>query len=243
MTEDREHGGKVTIVSRRFEWVPLLILLAMWGISAWAWQRVGDRMPVHWGPDGQPDRFGSRAEGLLVVPAIATGIYALLLVLPLIDPGRQAYSLFRGAYLVIRACVLGVLLLVHSAAVLVALGYPLDMTRWVLATLGVMFIVLGNLMGKIRPNFFVGIRTPWTLTSKRSWVKTHRLGGWAFILSGVLFLVAAWISGTEALIGSLILTGVLLVSVVVYSYFAWRSDPDRRSLFSRVQEDVPPQEH
>ena len=243
MTEDREHGGDATIISKRFEWVPLLILLAMWGISGWAWQRVGERMPVHWGPDGQPDRYGSRAEGLLVVPAIATGLYVLLLLLPLIDPGRQAYSLFRGAYLVIRACVLGVLLVVHSAAVLVALGSPLDTTRWVMATLGVMFIVLGNLMGKIRPNFFVGIRTPWTLTSKRSWVKTHRLGGWAFILSGVFFLVAAWISGTKALIGSLVITGILLVSVVAYSYFAWRSDPDRRSLFSRVQEDVPSQGH
>ena len=242
MTQDVEQGSG-RIISARSEWLPLLILVAMWGLSAWAWQRVGDRIPVHWGPDGRPDRYGSRAEGLLLMPAIATGLYALLLVLPRFDPGRRAYGLFRTAYLVIRVSILGVFLLLHSAAIRVALGHQLDMTRWVMATLGVLFLVLGNLMGKIRPNFFVGIRTPWTLTSKRSWVKTHRLGGWAFILSGLVFLGTAWVSGKAALIGSLVVTALLMISVVVYSYFAWRSDPDRRSLFARVKEEARAHEH
>jgi uncharacterized membrane protein len=84
----------------------------------------------------------------------------------------------------------------------------------------------GSVMGKLRPNWFVGVRTPWTLASKRVWLKTHRLGGWLFIAWGPVELLAAWLvphaSGLTP-----VLALVLLAILVVYSYLVWRDDPDK----------------
>ncbi len=93
--------------------------------------------------------------------------------------------------------------------------------------LGAFFILIGNLLGKIRPNWFLGICTPWTLSSKRAWTKTHRLGGWLFIACGLVFMVnglvrAPWSS--YAAVAALLCTRCV---VAVYSYLVWRGDPDK----------------
>jgi uncharacterized membrane protein len=92
---------------------------------------------------------------------------------------------------------------------------------------GGLFAVLGAVMGKIRPNWFVGIRTPWTLSSKESWVKTHRIGGWVFILIGLVFVASSTLPAAP---GLLISFGTLIIGAawtVVYSYLVWQRDPVR----------------
>ena len=101
------------------------------------------------------------------------------------------------------------------------------MPRFIGLAVGAMFFVMGNVLGKLRPNWFFGVRTPWTLSSKLSWNKTHRLAGWVFVLGGLL-LMAAGLVGTPTAMGiafAVLMAGVL--GAVTYSYFVWRSDPDR----------------
>lgn len=87
--------------------------------------------------------------------------------------------------------------------------------------------MIGNVLGKIRPNWFAGIRTPWTLDSNRSWTKTHRLGGWLFVLLG-LGLILAGISGSAwAILAALACLICVTVLLLVYSYLVWRNDPAR----------------
>jgi len=97
--------------------------------------------------------------------------------------------------------------------------------------LGVLLIVLGIPMSKIQPKWFVGIRTPWTLTSELSWRKTHRLGRWVFIVAGVIFLSSSLASGLGASIAVPWVGLIFLFAVVLflagYSYFIWRVDPER----------------
>ena len=83
------------------------------------------------------------------------------------------------------------------------------------------------MMGKIRPNWFVGIRTPWTLASKESWVRTHRVGGWVFIFAGLAFIVSLPLPTVPAMIISFGLLAVGLVWIVIYSYIVWQNDPVR----------------
>ncbi|MBI3872538.1 MAG: SdpI family protein [candidate division Zixibacteria bacterium] len=102
-----------------------------------------------------------------------------------------------------------------------------DATTLIPILIGGFFVVLGSVMGKIRPNWFFGIRTPWTLSSKLSWSKTHRLGGWLMILAGVVTMGAGALSPTLAftvMIAGLIVT---MVPLIVYSYIVWRNDPDK----------------
>jgi uncharacterized membrane protein len=211
----------------RTEILSWLCLSAMFLLAAWAWQRVPDRIPVHWNAAGEVDGYGGRFMGLLLLPLIAAGLYPLFLVLPRLDPGQQNYEGFAKVYSIIRNTLMGFLCVLHGATTLAALGHRIDMSRVISLAMGVLFVVLGNYLGKIRPNWFVGVRTPWTLSSKLSWSKTHRLAGWLFMGTGLATLgTGLW----RPQWGIYVMLGTMLPSVIaitVYSYFIWRDDPER----------------
>jgi uncharacterized membrane protein len=215
----------------RFTWrteLPaLLVLVLMVALAIWAWSWAPERMPVHWGISGQPDRWGGRAEGVLVFPGIGLLLYLLMLVLPKLDPGRANYARFADAYFTVRLAVLGMIAGVQVVTLAVARGRLADVNPFLLPLLGVLFLVIGNLLGKLRPNWFIGIRTPWTLSSKRSWSKTHRAGGWVFVVCGVLFVAAGVVQRPWAQWTAMAALSAGVLGLVVLSYVVWRDDPDK----------------
>jgi uncharacterized membrane protein len=209
-----------------------LIIAAMFALSAWAWPRVSEPMPVHWNWQGEADGYGSKLTGLLVLPLVCVGMYLLMLVIPFADPGRANYQSFTKAYGAIRIGVFLLLAALHMATVASAMGQQINMTTIMLPALGVMFCVFGNFMSKLRPNWCVGVRTPWTLCSRLSWDKTHRLAGWLFLVMGLLFFVAALVPTTAMLIAMISIDAVCLAWIIVYSYLVYRRDPHRDSPMS-----------
>ncbi len=205
----------------------LLLLASMLVVAIACWPFAPEQIPVHWNFYGQIDRYGGRFEGLFFLPLISVGLYALLLFLPRIDPGRSNYESFSTTYRTIRFSILSLLAMLYVCLLLVAFGYPVSMPRVIPIGVGVLFIVLGNFMGKLRPNWFAGVRTPWTLSSRRSWNKTHRLARWLFILQGLV--IAGY--GFEQSVWMLVVAAVVIVGslawLVVYSYLVWRNDPER----------------
>jgi uncharacterized membrane protein len=214
-------------VSWRSE-LPLLLLLAgMFVLAAVTWSTAPAQIPVHWGLNGDVDRYGGRLEGLLMPPSLAVFVYVLMLFLPMVDPGRANYARFAGAYYAIRVSVLAVIALIYGVIHLTIRGYPIDMPRTVGLLVGGIFFVLGNLLGKIRPNWFVGVRTPWTLSSKLSWTHTHRVAGWVFIVGGIVVMAAGIFQTRFAAWAAFVVMGGGIVGTVIYSYLVWRRDPDR----------------
>lgn len=208
--------------------LPLLLLLAgMFLLAAITWSTAPEQIPVHWGLKGNVDRYAGRVEGLLMQPLLAAFVYALMLVLPKIDPGRANYARFAGAYYAIRASVLAVMALIYGVIHLVIRGYPVDIPRTIGLIVGGIFFVLGNLLGKIRPNWFVGVRTPWTLSSKLSWTHTHRVAGWVFIIGGIAVMAAGVFQTAFAAWAAVAVMGGGIAGTVIYSYLVWRRDPDR----------------
>ncbi|MEK7330470.1 MAG: SdpI family protein [Candidatus Eisenbacteria bacterium] len=208
--------------------VTMWVLLAgMFTLAAITWRWAPARIPVHWNMNMQVDRYGGRFEGLLGIPLVAFGLYLLLLLLPRIDPGRANYAGFRGAFTTLRIVLVAFMAAIYGIIHLWLRGNEVNMGTVVPLLLGALFIVTGNLLGKLRPNWFVGIRTPWTLSSKDSWVRTHRAGGWVFIVAGLAFMAAGVLHAPWALwtASTLLMGGV--VCVVVYSYFVWRADADK----------------
>jgi uncharacterized membrane protein len=214
-------------LSWRFELPQWIVMAAMFVVAAWAWQWLPDQIPVHWGLNDQVDRYGGKFEGLLGIPLSAVGVYVLMLVLPLFDPGRLNYRNFAKAYNIIRTVIVCFLAATYAVIVLKAFGYAFSVTTVVCMMIGVLFIVLGNFLGKIRPNWFIGIRTPWTLSSKLSWDKTHRLGSWLFMLMGAMFFPMAVFQTTWALIALIVVDVICLAWMFVYSYIIYRNDPNR----------------
>lgn len=208
--------------------LPMWLLLAgMFALAISTWSVAPERIPVHWGWSGQPDRWGGRLQGLMLQPLVALGLYGLLLFLPRIDPGRANYETFSRPYAVLRLVVMLAQAAIQTLVVLNVRGVHVQVGIVAPLVVGALFVVLGNLLGKIRPNWFVGIRTPWTLSSKESWARTHRAGGWVFIGAGLLLMTLAAVHRLAWTLGVVALIGIAVLGLVVYSFVVWRSDPEK----------------
>ncbi len=214
-------------ITWRTEWPNWLLLAAMFLWVVFGWDSAPERFPVHWNLAGEADRYGSRAEGMLGLPLVALGLYLLLLFLPRLDPGRANYRHFAGAYATLRLALTAFLVGIDAMIQLVARGYPVGVDVVGLILLGGLFVAIGSTLDQLRPNWFVGIRTPWTLSSQTAWTQTHRLGRWLFSAMGLALIAAGVIRAPWAF---LLAAGVVLGSVVgmvVYSYLVWRRASDR----------------
>ncbi len=211
----------------RIEVVQWVLIGAMFVLAVVVWSSAPDRIPVHWGPTGEPDRYGGKVEGLLLLPLLTLGIYLLMLLLPKMDPRRDNYSSFEGAYGVIRLSTVVFLALLYGLVLLWIEGVESDFAVVVPVLVGGLFVVIGNLLGKIRPNWFVGVKTPWTLSSRRSWVKTHRMAGWTFVLLGLASIGLGLTGAAWAIAAVPAVVLPCIAWLFVYSYLVWRSDPEK----------------
>ena len=206
------------------KWIPLLIIAAAFIASAIAYPRLPETIPTHWNMDGQPDGWSSRAFGALITPVILLFVWGFVRVLPAIDPRGANYAKFGGAFEAIFDSLMVFLLGMHIVLLRAGLGHPVQIQRIAPFGIGVLLIVIGNLLPRCRPNWFVGIRTPWTLSSDRVWEKTHRFGGRLFVAAGFLIAVAAlfWVQWVHVVLVTSIL--LVLAAVLIYSYLEWKRE-------------------
>lgn len=188
--------------------------------SVVAYPRLPDRVPMHWNFSGEVDGWGGPLEAALVMPLLMLGLWGLLRVLPRLDPRRESYAQMRTPYETAITATLLLLLGIHVALLANALGHRVAMPRVALLGTGLLFAVLGLVLPGARPNWFFGIRTPWTLTDDRVWARTHRVGGAAFLVAGI-GLVAGAVLGVPSL-PLFVATAVAAVLPVPYSYLVWR---------------------
>ena len=212
-------------------WTAIICLLIMFAVSAYAWVTLpaGSQIPTHFGVNGRPDAYSSKAFGLLFMPLLSVVIFGLLYLVPAIDPRRTNIAKSATAYNIIAIGAMVLLTAVDVAAVAYALGSQLDIAVIVSVGVGLLFVAIGFALPRLKSSYLVGIRTPWTLTSDLSWRKTHVLGGWLFIAFGVL-LIATGLWLPTAMAPWILFGGIAVIVLVptVYSYVVWRSDPDRR---------------
>ena len=208
--------------------VACVILLA--GMFLWAavgWSDAPERFPVHWGLSGEVDRYGGRLEGMLGPPMLGLILYLVLLFLPRIDPGRANYANFAAAYATLRVALVALTAGIYGVMQHAARSGGYGAHAAMPFIVGGVFLVIGNILGKVRPNWFVGIRTPWTMSSAESWTRTHRAGGWLFIAIGLLMMIGGMIAVRPAFTAAIVLTILGVVGLTIYSYVIWRQDPDK----------------
>ncbi|MBN2238957.1 MAG: SdpI family protein [Dehalococcoidales bacterium] len=218
----------------RTEILPVVCIIAMFVLAIIAWPNAPESIPIHWGLDGQPDNYAGRFFGLLGAPLIALGVYAIFFVLPKIDPRKANYEKFWGRYLFMRNLVIITLTCLNIITFLWVRNIVVNMGMAVFMIVGFLFIFLGNYMGKLRQTWFVGIRSPWTLSSEESWNKTHRLGGWLFVIIGLAMVIAAPFQVKEAFYATGIAGAVMIVVLYIYSYLIWKKDPGAGPAGTRI---------
>jgi uncharacterized membrane protein len=210
---------KVTWKTVRGDWPVLVAFVLNIALSAWALPRLPEQVPVHWNIRGEADRYGSAVSHAVEIPLMVALVYVATLMAPMIDPRRRNYALFPGAMRLIRLLTPLLLLSIHAVTTLSALGFVTRVGLWVTVGVGLLLVLMGNVMGKVRHNYFVGIKTPWALASEENWQRTHRMAAPLWVAAGLAIIVGAFLPGTWG--GVVLLAAVGVAVVVPFGYSYW----------------------
>ncbi|NRD77746.1 SdpI family protein [Bacillus sp. BRMEA1] len=207
--------NKLFYITLVISFIPLLINII-------AYPHMPNRVPVHWGINGEVNQYGSKVEQVSM-SALPLVLFIFLNYLPAIDPKRESYKKHGFAFSVINLMIIIVISCINLAGLLSAFGYPISFQKVLAVLFGLMFLVLGNYMSQIRHNYFFGIRTPWTLASEYVWKKTHRFGGYMYILVGLVAFVSIFI-GPAGLTMFFVALLIGTAATILYSYLVFKKN-------------------
>ena len=205
-----------------------VLSLAGFIATALLYSRLPAQMPIHWNIHGVADQTWPKPWGILIHPALIAIATILAAVIPAISPNGFRIEPFARAYALLMAGLILFFAYMTGLAFAFGLGVDAHLKGWMMGGIGVLLIFFGNFLGKTTKNFFVGIRTPWTLASDEVWQRTHRFGGWLFVLAGLGTIVAAVVGlGFEIVIGLIV---VAALAPILYSFVLYRRlEPHRPS--------------
>jgi len=215
----------------RFLFAAIVVVLSGM-VSILAAPELPAQLATHWNAAGQPDGTMSKSVALVLFPALAGVLLFVFAVIPRIDPLRENIVSFRPVYDWFVVVFTAFLAVVHGGIVAFNLGYEFNFTLLILAAVTGLFYFVGVLLTHAERNWFVGIRTPWTLSSDEVWNRTHRLGGRLFKLTALVSLIGLLFG--EYAIYFLVVPALLTAGItVVYSYYLYErlergSDRDSR---------------
>jgi uncharacterized membrane protein len=173
-------------ISLKTEILPIIILLASFGASIYFYLNFPSLVPSHWNWAGEVDGWSGRTFGAFFLPILNVVLYLMFLALPYLDPKKENYKDFAKVYHIFKNMIIGFMAIIYVLTSMNGLGYKIDVGLFIPVLIGILFIVMGSLMGKLKLNWMMGNRNMWTLSSETVWNKTNALTGKIFILSGIL---------------------------------------------------------
>lgn len=199
----------------------ILLIVLPFLMIAFFWGQIPETIPTHWNIRGEADDFGSRWS-IFILPIVNIFIFLLFLVIPKIDP-KKKFEQFGKTYYILMNIMIGLMFLIFCILLLTVLGMIDNSTNWIMYLLVGLFLLIGNYLGKVRPNYFLGIRTPWTLENEEVWIKTHRFGGKLWVIgSVVMLLLSFFLTGTAFVVAFTIYAIVLGLVPMVYSFLKYK---------------------
>ena len=208
---------------RRSEILIVGIALFSFVIGVYYYPQMPEQMASHWNARGQVDDYLPRFWGVFLIPIVLVGLALLFMAIPRIDPLRENIEKFRRYYDGFVILVMVFMIVVYLQTILWSIEIRISPNAFVPIAAGLLFVGAGILIEKTRRNWFIGIRTPWTLSSDRVWDETHRVGGRLFKIAGAISIVGVFFQSYAVFF---VLIPALLVAVytVVYSYFEYKKE-------------------
>jgi uncharacterized membrane protein len=214
---------------RTFTIIAASVIVLMAAVSVWALAALprDALVPIHFALDGRADAWARPAVGLSLLPATALAVLAVFATLAHGARGGLARS--GTAHRTVMLAVIGLLGAAHGVIIAVAFGREVGVTHLMVILTGLLLIVVGNVMGKVRPNRWLGIRTPWTLADARVWDRTHRFAARIFVVAGAALVVASMALPAGNVLAVILLATIALVVIApcAKSYLLWR---DRQNI-------------
>lgn len=203
--------------------VPLLVIVLLPFIYlAYIWQDLPDEVAVHWNLQGEIDRYGDKTELLLIPFLLPLLIYLIFLLVPVIDPKKKIKNM-GSKYHSLKVLLTSFMSLLALYILYSSKNESLSNPNYIVLSMGVLFLILGNYMKTIKANYFIGIKTPWTLENETVWKDTHKLAGKLWFGGGLLIVLGSLILSKENTF-PLMIAVIICISLipVVYSYIRFK---------------------
>ena len=197
---------------RNYFLIAALLIVATLIVTLILYPGLPSRIPMHWNWHGEVNRNGDKWETFLM-PAAMVVVALLFAAMPWLSPRRFEVNTFRSTYLYVMLLALAFMAYIHALHLWAAFSKPLDINRALLGASFLLLILFGNVLSRVRRNFFIGVRTPWTLSSEKVWDATHRFAAKAFVVAGLLGLLSLVVSA-GAIAGLVIIAAAGLASVL-----------------------------
>ncbi len=204
------------------EWPLILIILLPFIYLGYLWPHLPDKVPLHWNINGEIDRYGNKAELIIIPILLPLLIYIVFLVIPKIDPKNKLNKM--GNKLQSLKALLTIITSIIALFILYSVKIQnLPNPNYSILGIGVLFVILGNYFKTIQPNYFIGIKTPWTLENETIWKETHRMAGKLWLIGGLVVIFTSLVLDNKSnLTLFLIITGIITVIPIVYSYLLFK---------------------
>lgn len=210
-----------TIAVARIGWIVALGIAALtWIGSIAVYPQLPDRLPIHWNIHGEPDGYGDKAVAAFLMPGIMLGLLVLLRVLPWLSPKAYQVDSFPGVVAYITVTITAMLAYLHAMTLWAGWGGGVDVGRAVVGGVLGGMIALGVVMAKVKRNFYIGVRTPWTLANEQVWNETHRLAAWSMSSTSAIGLVLVLSGAPLPIAIGLLLVGAL--GPVLFSFLRYK---------------------
>jgi uncharacterized membrane protein len=221
-------------MSRPYWIIAVLLTVVAWLLAAWLYPSLPQRIPTHWNFEGKVDGWGDKSWATFLMPGAMVFFLVFFAFLPALSPRHFEVDTFRSTYLYILVVTMALFFYMNGVILLATWQEVregprfMDMGRVLIGGIFLFIALLGNVMGKVRKNFYIGVRVPWTLASDRVWNDTHRLAAWLMVAAGAIgFLLV--IAGVPPVWALGVLVGSMLIPVV-YSFVHYKSLEQRGAL-------------
>ncbi|MCB2290612.1 SdpI family protein [Clostridium sp. CS001] len=204
------------------DWFILVIIVLTFMVSLYFYPELPSKIPSHWNSKGEIDGYLGKFFGTFLIPLMNLAFYFMFLFLPYLDPKKANYEKFKSSYKVIRNSLHILFACIQVVILLVALGHRVDVVMLIGVGTSLLFVVIGNVMGKFKHNYFVGIKTPWTLANEEVWVKTHRMAAPLWVVGGIISTIFAIIGGTMYFIALITIVSIISIVPMIYSYVIFK---------------------
>ncbi|WP_088226964.1 SdpI family protein [Desulfosporosinus sp. FKB] len=203
------------------DWPILILIVLGFAMGIYFYPSLPNRVPIHWNAQGQVNGYGSKLFGTFGIPVIILALYIMFVALPFIDPKRKNYRAFESTYQFLKYLLVVFFLGMQLITLLIASGRVMNQPVLIQVMVSLLFILLGNVMGRFKHNYFVGIRTPWTLANEEVWRKTHRLAAPLWVFGGILNILLALAGITFNGRGFILILAIIALVPIGYSYLVY----------------------
>jgi uncharacterized membrane protein len=200
----------------------LAIIVASFFIGAFFYPQLPEKIASHWGADGQVNGYMGKFWGVFLMPIVMLGMFILYAVIPLIDPLKANIYTFKKYYNAFWIFLEVFFTYIYGLTLAWNLGYRFNFTTAFVPAIAILFFCMGSFLKNVKRNWFVGIRTPWTMTSDEVWDKTHKLGGKLFQAAAVISLLGLFFNGNDEVFVIIVPAISAAIIAVVYSYIVYK---------------------